>query len=241
MPDNSPAEGDTRLFFQHIMKTAGTSFVTVLEANTDETFRYPGPKGQRRRLDYVLIDNLRAWVLEHPETRVFFGHFPSVAGDIVRADVRLTLLREPIGRIVSALHHFRRTDPRLHAMSLEEIYEDEYTSAFYLRNHQVKMFAMTPDDALESLMDVVEIDARRLAIAKQNLAAFDLVGFTQDYESFVDAVCKRFAWTVRPTARLQVGPSLPSIPPMLLRRIEADNAADIEFFEHALSLKSNAY
>ena len=186
------------------------------------------------------MSRLEAHYCAHPETKVFMGHFPSIAADIVNANIRLTILREPIERIVSAMLHFKRTDQRLHDMDLEEIYNDAFTSAFYLRNHQVKMFAMTVDDPLESLMDVIDIDASRLAVAKDSLASFNFVGFTHDYESFVDVTTSQLGWTSRPTARLEVSDTSKSISPSLRAQIERDNKADIDFFNHALSTGAKA-
>jgi hypothetical protein len=76
-----------------------------------------------------------------------------------------------------------------------------------------------------------------LAIAKANLDRVDVVGLTEEYPAFVRAVHDRFGWEVRPVSDLNVSDAgHDDISLAFRRRITADNAADMEFYEHARSL-----
>jgi hypothetical protein len=226
-------------FFLHVMKTGGTTFVQHLEHNFAATEIYPrAERGPGRRREYSMIDDLRQVAATRPgSVRMYSGHFPYVASVIVGADVTLTVLRDPIDRTVSMLRHVKRFTEEHQDAPLEAIYEDAWVFPLYIHNYQAKLFAMTLDDKLESHLDVLDIDAERLAIAKENLEQVDVVGLTEEYPEFVRAVHDRFGWEVRTVSDLNVSDVVDrDVSPAFRRRIAADNAADMEFYEHARSL-----
>ena len=58
-------------------------------------------------------------------------------------------------------------------------------------NHQTKIFSMTSDDRLDTYMDVIDVDDKRLAMAKENLAKVDFIGLTEQYDDFLDELAAR--------------------------------------------------
>jgi Sulfotransferase family len=227
-------DADT-FFFVHVMKTAGTTFVQHVHANfrPEEVFPHP-ERGEARRQAYFLLDELRALPPERRrQIRAYTGHYPFVASRLVDATVTATLLREPVDRIVSTLKHCKRHDPRLADLPLEAIYDDGWVFPIYVHDHQVKMFAMTLDDKLESHLDVVAVDERRLTIAREHLAAVDLVGLSERYDHFVAAVQQRLGWTIGAVPNQRVSDEAWDVPRAFRRRIADDNAADLAFYEYA--------
>ncbi len=140
-----------------------------------------------------------------------------------------TILRDPIDRTVSFLKHCRRYDPKFEGWELERIYDDRMTFEMLIENYQVKMFAMSLEDPLESQLDPLEIDDERLAVAVDNLGAVDVVGLHGHYDDFVDAMRARTGWDFEPVARWRVGEP-DEVSSDLRERIAADNEMDVRFF-----------
>lgn len=170
------------------------------------------------------------------EIRVYIGHFPYIAYQLLGIEcVTVTILRDPVARIASHLRQ-AKTQPRFHDHAIEEIYEDPFVFGMFLHNHQAKNFAMTKDDPLNGMMDIIEIDDRRLALAKENLEAIDVLGLTESYGDFLDQLRSRFGWTIEPDIATNVSTDSWEPSPALRRRIVADNQADIEFYEYGRAL-----
>jgi hypothetical protein len=226
-------------FFMHVMKTGGTTFVQHIYANFPPDAVHPSPAGPKveRQRAYYMIDELRRI---SPERRrsigVYSGHFPFVAGELVGADVTLTILREPVERTVSYLRHCKRYHERMADMGLEEIYDDGWMHPLYIRNYQAKLFAMTTDDKLESHLDVIDVDDRRLELALANLERVDVLGLHERYPEFLDAVRERLGWTIGDVPDLRVSTEQWDVPPHLAERIAVENAADVALYERARRL-----
>jgi hypothetical protein len=231
---------DSRFFFIHIMKTAGDTFRQHAYANFEAGEVYPA-----KDLDVDL--QLANWSIDYvtrlpPErrarTRVYTGHFPFVTVELLGLDViTMTILRDPVDRTISRLRHRQHYDDQSRSMRLEEIYEDPFFFPMHIHNHQAKMFAITIRDCPESFMDVLDVDERRLGIAKRNLEQVDVLGFQERFDEFLGEVEQRYEWRFRALRRGHGVPPLTSdIPRSFRKRIGEDNAADVAFYEHARDL-----
>lgn len=225
-------------FFVHVMKTGGTTFIQHLEANFPESQAYPyAPRGPQRRRQYTMVDELRNLDAERrSRIRAYSGHFPFVTHTLVDADVTLSLVREPVERTVSTLRHFKRYDEKYRDMSLEAIYDDPWVYPVFVRDYQAKLFAMTLDDKLESHMDVIDVDDRRLGIALANLDRVDVLGTHDRYGQFVEELSRRFGWSFTAVPDMRVSTESWDVSPELRRRIAADNAADVAFYDRAVEI-----
>src|ERR1700722_10289365 len=111
------------------MKTGGTSLVVHLQKEFRPHEVYPDAGLDRRDPDdvapYAAVGDLVALSSSRrAEIRLYAGHFPFAARDLIGTDVRtLTLLREPVERTISVLKHFKRLRDRYRDLSLEAIYE----------------------------------------------------------------------------------------------------------------------
>ncbi len=235
-----------QFFFIHIMKTAGTTFVGHLEKQFKVDEIYPSARIDRRfpkdSEPKLSIPFLLALPPErHAEIRVYAGHLPYVACELLGRDLTTcTLLRDPVDRTISHLKQFKRLDERYHRLSLEGIYEDPYVFRHFLDNHQTKIFALKAADNARAILRPISIDAERLALAKANLAKVDVVGLTEDYDGFVTELKRRFGWWPGAGPNLDRRRLVSSEPweasPALRRRIAEDNAYDIEFYAYAKTL-----
>lgn len=260
MPDErtlvaAPPRTEESVFFLHVMKTAGsTLFWELRRQYTGEQlwpdpeldFRYDGPKlDVRHHLSVPYLASL-------PEERrrrilLYSGHLPFVARETMGDVATVTILRDPIERTISLLRQFRRTAPQvqdpsrrppLADASLEEVYAHPDVFEPLVHNHQTKLFSMRMSDDPQGYLDVLDIDEGRLEVAKENLAAAEVVGLTERYPDFLDAVETRFGWTVTRAARHNETPrdAMQPVSGALRRRIAIDNAIDVDFYEYARQL-----
>jgi hypothetical protein len=224
-------------FFVHIMKTGGATLRQHMYANYQPGEIYPVP---------TVDDMDRAWLVGYllglapkrrAATRGYTGHFPFVVTQLLGTDlVTLTILRDPVERTISYLKHCKRYHKEHRELSLEEIYQDEFHFRCFIHNHQAKIFSMTTDDRLESYMDVIDVDDRRLEIAKDNLKKVHVLGLHEQYDEFVDALRRRFGWRFDQARNRRVSREKWQVTPELRELIADDNAADVSFYEHAKQL-----
>jgi hypothetical protein len=263
------ASGATpRFFFVHVMKTGGTSFVLQMATNFAPAEVYPSEALDRRAPTdvepYASVDDLeRLTPQRRAEIRVFTGHLPLVARELIGPDVvTLTLLRDPVARAVSVLKHFKRLYARYRDLPLDAIYDDDIVFPHFVQDFQTRVFALEPADhprafagtadyrslrfALEAppgshaaITPPVTIDAARLARAKQNLDSVDVVGVNEEFAAFVAELRQRFGWWgdgADYDARANVS-SEPWVASDALRaRIARESANDQALYEHARQL-----
>jgi Sulfotransferase family len=225
-------------FFMHVMKTGGTTFAQHIRANFPPDALYPSQQsGGERVRAYFMIDDLRAISPERQRSiRAYAGHFPFVATELMGADTVLAILREPVDRTLSFLRHCKRYNERMADMTLEQVYEDGWFYPLLIHNYQSKLFAMTSGDKLESHLDIIDMDGRRLEIAMANLERVDVLGLHDRYPQFLEALRERHGWTIGDVPDLRVSTEQWEVPPYLPERIAADNGADMAFYEHARQL-----
>jgi hypothetical protein len=226
-----------RLFFVHVKKTGGTTLRWDLIERFEAGEVYPDP---RQDPDNIVAYTDVSYLLSLPEARIrriraYSGHFPYVAATLMPGPfVTLTVLRDPVERTISYLKQCQALE-QFHDQTLEQIYEDPWQYPLAISDYQVRIFALAADDEPLNEMNTIEMDARRLEIAKDNLAEIDVLGLQDRYAEFTAAVARRFGWPlVEPPSR-RVGPD-GDASRSLRRRIEHDNPADIEFYEYACEL-----
>lgn len=225
-----------RFFFVHIMKTAGGTL-------RQHAIRNFGPRGVypdygKHPFDALLeVKYLRGLSAEEREAAWFYvGHFPHAAAEITDPSlITLSCLRHPVDRTISYLRfHKKNEEPD---STLEQIYDDEFRYPTFIRDHQVKQFAMVPgEDPVESFLDVIDIDEARFKIAQENLERLDILGLTERFDLVLDTLALRFGWHIEEEMpdrhigiRFEVSDAL-------RQRIEKDQQVDIEFFEFAKKL-----
>ncbi|MEK6251702.1 MAG: hypothetical protein AABM43_07130 [Actinomycetota bacterium] len=237
MSTRTPLESEQRFFFLHVMKTAGGTLRQQIFANFERDQVYPWGRLDSDMLkancNLEYLANLP--VSRRARIRVFTGHFPFVAVDLLGGDLTtITVLRDPVERTISFLRQRKRNNPVHKAHRLEQMYEHPFLFRCFIENHQAKLFALTSQDNPKSYMDVLDVDARRLEIAKRNLECVDVVGIQDRFDELLSELEQRFGWSRAAVLSSNVDPGTsPEVPATFRRRIAEDNAADMEFFEHA--------
>jgi hypothetical protein len=231
--ESTPPE--PRFFFVKVMKTGGGTFLRHILANFERDEVYPYKEfDPDMQIANIAIDYLTGLSPERrARIRVYTGHFPFVAAQLVDMElVTLTILRDPVERTISYLKHCKRYHEQHRSLPLEGIYEDPFSYPALIRNHQAKLFAMTPEDEPESYLDIIEIDDRRLEVAKTNLERVDVLGLREHFPELLEEMSERYGWRFGVVDDRHVSAES-EIPDSFRRRIAEDNAADLDFYEHA--------
>jgi hypothetical protein len=231
---------DRRFFFIHVMKAAGGTLLQQILANFERDRVYPLERldPDMRTANYSLEYLTGLPAPRRARIRVFTGHFPFVAVELLGMELTtITLLRDPVERTLSYLRHCRRHHENHRGLSLEEIYEDPFFFPCFIKDHQAKLFALTVQDRPESYMHVLDVDRRRLELAKANLERVDVIGIQERFEELLRELEQRFGWRCAEVKNRNVSRGVEiGVPASFRRRIAADNEADMEFFEHARRL-----
>jgi hypothetical protein len=228
-----------RIFFLHVMKTGGASFRQVIASRYDaaELFPDPAQDDNLRGANLGAAELIRLPAERHAQIRAYTGHFPYYATTLVPGPlVTLTVLRNPVDRTVSYLKHCKRYHDRHRELSLEAIYDDGWINPMNIRDHQAKVFSLEPSDGKGTIVDVIDVDDRRLSAAKANLETVDIIGIHEDYDDFLDVVSGQLGWQIDNVPRLRAGEEEWDVSSSFRRRIAEDNAADVAFYEFAREL-----
>jgi hypothetical protein len=226
---------EPRFFFVKVMKTGGGTFLQHILENFERDEVYPYARfDPDMQIANMAIDYLTGLPPERrARIRVYTGHFPYVAAELVGGDlVTVTILRDPIARTISYLKHCKRYHEQHRSLPLEEIYEDPFNFPTLIKNHQAKLFAMTPEDQPESYLDMIEIDDRRLEVAKENVERVDVLGLREHFPDLLEEMSRRYGWRFGNVDDRHVSAES-KISDSFRRRIAEDNAADVDFYEHA--------
>ena len=243
------AQSEQRFFFLHPMRTGGTTFVWHLNANLGPQNVYPNNTDYPVRSaveqyplpdenpDYHVPATSVSYLMDQSDRfgqlRAITGHFPFFVIELLPYRYNtITILRDPVSRVVSALRQWQLSPGRLQGAPLEAFLDDPEFGPHH-RNHVTKLYGLTADSGADHYAAIdVDMDDAWLTRAKSNLETIDMIGFTDDHEGFVTAVVERYGWR-----RVNVPPqnvtSDEPVAPALLRRIADENAADIELHQFA--------
>lgn len=231
-----------RFFFIHVQKTAGTSFRQHLKANFAPAQIYPPTN--MRMVEYLdrYVDAASLVALPPPERDAFtmvHGHYPHVTvGRVGGERITISILRDPVDRVVSLLRMNAKVREGDEGKCLEEIYEDRLFFDMQIKDHQAKVFGMVERDESNCVLRDVTMDQERLAIAESNLESVDLLGFQDDLDGLLERLVHRFGWTRAPEPSRENVSEGREASDALRRRIAADNPIDQEFWAFACELRA---
>ena len=157
----------------------------------------------------------------------------------------------PVERAISALKQIQGSDgpePR----SLEELYEHHEGRWSLVQNYQVRQFALTEEELVETASQIDaffpgrgaealdspqfvhrDVDDERLRRAIDNLGSVELVGLQSSYGELLEELRTRHGWRIRSMHRRRITSNAAPVPEALRRRIAEDSAADVEFYAAA--------
>ena len=230
--------------FLHLPKTAGSTLKACLwdeyaieSANDDGWFHdgiYYFPSGFHKARRPRFGRATRA-ALARDDLRAVTGHFWfGVHRHVPRPSVYVTLLREPVERVVSLYHHILRAGG--------ERYHDEVVARGASLEEFVSTFGCreVDNDQTRRIAGVEppfgEVDAAVLERAKRNLRGFAFVGLTERFDESLVALKRRLGWEYvlyLPALVNRDRPALAALPPAAVAAIEAHNEHDRALYEYA--------
>jgi hypothetical protein len=163
-----------RLFFAHILKSGGTSLHLWIAQNLTPRGVWPA----QERSD--VSDASRAYVDAHAmmappreaidDIGALVGHCPLATAEIVQAELGvpltvMTVVRNPVDRVLSHLKTLRSWHWEYRGSTLEEIYEDPWVHPRFFRNHQVKVLGMSAAETMAHGAAKAKVSTAELATA----------------------------------------------------------------------------
>jgi hypothetical protein len=234
----NPLKDDEQLFYLHIPKCAGTTFIGILD--------------QRYTKDEICPEhyNLKAFQQipdEELATYKFIrGHIPydRIMKRLPKRPRCITFLRDPITRYISNFEMRQRVDDplaglqsRLEQLSLEEFMEESDLQKIF-SNRETRFFG----GFMKNKNGVMIPNIER---AKERLAAFDFIGLVEKFDESLELlayifdfppICNFQSFNVSPRRedRKEISQSA-------LDRVADLNWADVEIYKFALDLYQNQY
>ncbi len=239
MADDAPV-----YFVAHMQKTAGTTLRDRLRSTFPEERIYPNASdGPDARISVISVSHLQErWAARGDQIDLLTGHFPVRTTEIlpsVRPWVTMTILRDPVERVLSFLRHQgdRRQRGATEDTPLLEIYEDPFRFEAMIHNHMTRTLSLAPDEfgPGDGVLTTVPYTPERLELAKEALAAMDTFGLQHRLDEFCVELEARYGLDCGEPRRSNT--TEPRDDDQALRdRIAEDNALDVELYQYACRL-----
>ncbi len=219
--------------FVHVPKTAGSSVYSILR-----TLLKP-PELLKLHPNGESLHRIRALPLPHrARLKVLYGHVDvQITRQVVPLQRCVTLLRDPVQRIVSYYAFVRHMDRGAHSDLARRTSITQWIDALRLPetdNGMVRRFSGALHDAA-----IGACTRQMLERAKANLAQFAVVGLTDCFEEFYALLASRLGLPMRSYVAAKVNalrPRMDQLDRGTLAAIERRNALDQELYRFGIEL-----
>ena len=254
---------DDIVYYLHIPKTAGTSFIATLDSF----------------FDYNSIYQEKVWheLLKKPHNdlgkyKLIRGHFGyNILPLLHKKPIYLTMLRDPIERTISQYEHIRRDrfgnnwvskNFLAHNEMLEDLIKNE-NKRKRLGNSQTRYIGLDCDvlsftksmdnkslgnfrfDENLPIFQTNTSDEMMLDTAKKRLEDFEFFGITENFDESMFLLFYTFGWKpIKSMWKLNVSAPRPhrkNLPDTIIKQIESWNRLDIEFYNFAKKIFEQRY
>ena len=228
------------MIFLHVPKTAGTTLHHILERcyprNQICSFKDPNYRSELENFQKLSTETREAYRLI--KGHLSFGFHRHLPG----RSTYITFLREPVARALS-FYHYARSHPEHYLYPL--LGDDHVDLKILLRQRTPtthELFNLQTSMVAGDEWDDPERPADRAALerAKQNLRShFDVVGLTEEFDTSLGLLRRRFGWKVRFYTRKNVTrrkDQIDNLDPETHSLLREANALDIELYQFAREL-----
>ncbi|HVI81399.1 MAG TPA: sulfotransferase family 2 domain-containing protein [Chthoniobacterales bacterium] len=232
--------GGETVIFLHVPKTAGTTLHHILERcyprNQICSFKDPNYRSELENFQKLSTETREAYRLI--KGHLSFGFHRHLPG----RSTYITFLREPVARALS-FYHYARSHPEHYLYPL--LGDDHVDLKILLRQRTPtthELFNLQTSMVAGDEWDDPERPADRAALerAKQNLRShFDVVGLTEEFDTSLRLLRRRFGWKVRFYTRKNVTrrkDQIDNLDPETHSLLREANALDIELYQFAREL-----
>ncbi len=226
-------EQATTTLFMHIPKTAGSTMRDVLSKNfsTDRTFLVYTENAYSEQRE-------KFYAMDHSEPRLIAGHFQyGLHSKISEFPCHyVTLLRNPIERVVSYYYHLHRDEKHCYHTTVvtREMSLRDFVGGLLpaeLDNGQTRFLAGQMD------LPIGHVNPETLELAKQNLTRTTTTfGITEYFDSSLTVFQRKFGWSDIEYERKNVGFNRPTENPCddeVRELITQTNLYDLELYQWA--------
>jgi len=236
MPVNSEFERTRLIVFVHIMKTAGTTLLSIIRhhhASGEESYKinYNGSSKQVRRLKKVLKQ-------QRDSLRLVHGHMDFSWSSLMPPDARfITMLRDPVQRVISHYYHYRREEVSpIHPLAMRS------SLLQWVRDCGIDEMDNGQTRRLAGAMSLPcgQVSSKTLEQAKANLTSkFAVVGLTERFDESQILLHRAFDWPLFRFSARNIGSNRPQrieVSEEVLKEIEICNRFDLELYRFAFEL-----
>ena len=236
MPDpiKRPLREDEQLYFIHVPKCAGTSFISLVD--------------ERYVIDEIVsthydINKLKNEITDEQLAgyRFIRGHFPYdlVVPRLPRQPRIITFLREPVTRLISNFQMRQRVSDPL--VGMQETLKNTTLDEFVEQPELIKIFS---NRATRLIGGMTKGNAGALVpnleLAKERISNFDFVGIVERFNDSLEMFCYIFGFPPIVSERnLNISPNRETrseITPWIMQRLAEIEWADIELYRFGAQL-----
>lgn len=228
---------DRCIIFLHIPKTGGVTLKRSLK------WKYPGRLIEEESLTRPLAEFERLPLSERASARVVCGHLHyGIHARIPQDCAYITLLREPVARVIS-YYHYILGHPK-HALHADLASSSEPLEEFLridpsVDNHQTRMISGHGGGELTSRA-AEPLDSDALEEAKRNLERFLVVGLTERFDETFILIRRALGWKLPYYRTANVANRPTTASEDTRERIRERNRLDLELYAFADELLASA-
>jgi hypothetical protein len=229
-----PLLKDEQLYFIHVPKCAGTSFISLVDERYVIDEIIPTHYDLKMLQEQITDEQLASYCFIR-------GHFPYdlIVPRLPKRPRIITFLREPVVRLISNFQMRQRVSDPLHGLqsTLQSITLEEFLDRKELMdifsNRATRLIGGTAPGQNGS-------DVPNLEVAKKRLASMDFVGIVENYDDSLDLFCYVFGFPHMQGDRvLNVSPNREKrneISQSTLKKVAETEWADIELYNFGRKL-----
>jgi hypothetical protein len=229
-----PMLQDEQLYFIHVPKCAGTSFISLVD--------------ERYVIDEIIPTHYDLKMLQERITdqqlasyRFIRGHFPYdlIVPRLPKYPRIITFLREPVVRLISNFQMRQRVSDPL--QNLQNLLQSITLEEFLTRKELMDIFSNRATRLIGgNTLDHKGMEIPNLKLAKERLAGFDFVGIVENYNDSLALFSYIFDFPpIRGDRVLNVSPDREKrneISPSTLKKVAEIEWADVELYKFGSQL-----